>query len=957
MEDGLGLMQKILATNKALKARGKPKKTSKLCFVELKRSSETGQRIYKPKRQKRNTEHKKSRSNSTEFVNEELAGLDQQHFDADVNDSSMNDNICDDEPPTLNSISSWLETLMKYSKSKKKKKKSWFDRTQSCQQDWDMVREGIWRLMQAREVVNDVCALCCDRKCDVRCLDCLKSLCYVCDDVFHLSHPLHDRFSSAGRPIDVLECLDENKEITTTVRYPSLICSCSVCGSGNISKVPKDEYCIVITLKGRFDLHKYIIKCIDCDAQTDPFTIGVLLTSGFWPGNPKSLNYLFKEEVFQLWDNFRKFMPGSSERAFLKSLNAISDDNCRKATINPTNFSMAFREWCLWLDQKDLIQSKDWMECPACYPHPHSCHVDGNSKLYRYKRGLRQRESFYGGRFVIPNESVSKFIDRLYNDKSKKENSNSICGGVWSAAQNASRKMAKLDETGLEVATCRHVLAQKALNMFRGEVFGYPYFLIKECMIKNGTNFCFADVMCKLWPFIVRDDASIKTKIKPALSIMHAKGHSIDCQVVWSGEWLDGTGRSTGEETEQLFSYLSRFGNSTKYQLPEKREETLTEAVLHWNKTKVKKLVSDLAKRYYKNEENLKAIGKLPDEYSADLIIKWKEEIQEDASGLKKRVVRQLSDTEKLVLLVEKLHAPFNFHLAVNKMSFPKKIDYGKVYRLLEFDKSDQLRELDRLANKFTSEDLLEAHRSLSQEILLPLIKTMLEKSRIEKIMLNAQVGEKDTSKKRKTVRSKLATLKSKEGEMINDYLVLIGETNGSTKDQLEQGILPWLDDSSSSEAVKRRITVEKYLKKQRFLEEKKIIIHEMRNAIDFMEGKIKKLMQEYKETATNTGTASNQDTESTNLNPDILTIKSRQGEKVLKEQGAEYYRREFESAIRTFLPIIEPTGIHDFESLMDFGTESNDFDEKDIAMNSSDFEDDEEESDSEEYHLSRVEN
>ncbi len=91
--------------------------------------------------------------------------------------------------------------------------------------------------------------------------------------------------------------------------------------------------------------------------------------------------------------------------------------------------------------------------------------------------------------------------------------------------------MAKLDETGLEVATCRHVTAQKALNMFRGEVFGYPYFLINKFMIPNRTKFCFADVMCKLWPFMVRDDASIQAAIKPALSIMHAKGHSLDCQV------------------------------------------------------------------------------------------------------------------------------------------------------------------------------------------------------------------------------------------------------------------------------------------------------------------------------------------------------------------------------------------------------------------------------------------
>uniref|UniRef100_A0A7M5UXB5 CxC3 like cysteine cluster domain-containing protein n=1 Tax=Clytia hemisphaerica TaxID=252671 RepID=A0A7M5UXB5_9CNID len=475
-------------------------------------------------------------------------------------------------------MNSWLETLLNFVKTKKKKK-SWFERSRSCQEDWDLLRKNIWRTMQAREVLDEHCNVCCDRLGDLYCMDCHKSFCHVCDDVFHLANPFHDRLSS-GRYLDVLECLDEKKEIIPTVRYPPLKCVCSVCGSKEVTKIATDEYCIVVTLKGRFDVNKYHLRCNECTSLTDPFTTSVLLSSGFWPGNPKSLNYLFKEEVFQLWDKFRKFMPGSSERAFLKSLNSISDDFCRKATINPTNFAMAFREWCLWLDQKDLIQSKDWMECPACHLRPHSSHVDGNVKLYRYKRGIRQRQSFYDGRFIIPNESVSKFIDRLYKNQSKKDNNDAICGGTWTAAQNVTRKMAKLDETGLEVATCRHVMAKKAINMFRGEVFGYPYFLIKESMIPNGTRFCFADVMCKLWPFMVRDDASIKESIKPALSIMHAKGHSIECQVVWSGEWLEGTGRSTGEETEQLFSYLSRFGNSTKYQLPESKYCSLSQIYL-----------------------------------------------------------------------------------------------------------------------------------------------------------------------------------------------------------------------------------------------------------------------------------------------------------------------------------------------------------------------------------------
>ena len=46
---------------------------------------------------------------------------------------------------------------------------------------------------------------------------------------------------------------------------------------------------------------------------------------------------------------------------------------------------------------------------------------------------------------------------------------------------------------------------------------------------------------------------------------------SIIKQVLWDGEWIEGSGRSTGEECEQVFSYLSRCSNTTKYQRPESK--------------------------------------------------------------------------------------------------------------------------------------------------------------------------------------------------------------------------------------------------------------------------------------------------------------------------------------------------------------------------------------------------
>lgn len=67
--------------------------------------------------------------------------------------------------------------------------------------------------------------------------------------------------------------------------------------------------------------------------------------------------------------------------------------------------------------------------------------------------------------------------------------------------------------------------------MKQGELFAYPLFLIKYFMVPNAVNIVFADVMCKLYKFIERTEPDVAKCIKGALSVMHAKGHSIDCQV------------------------------------------------------------------------------------------------------------------------------------------------------------------------------------------------------------------------------------------------------------------------------------------------------------------------------------------------------------------------------------------------------------------------------------------
>ena len=79
-----------------------------------------------------------------------------------------------------------------------------------------------------------------------------------------------------------------------------------------------------ILILGRFELMKYHIVCANCSIKQNPFTLKNILQSGFWPCSPNTFNCLVHVQTFILWDQFRKQMPGSSEKSFLESLNALT---------------------------------------------------------------------------------------------------------------------------------------------------------------------------------------------------------------------------------------------------------------------------------------------------------------------------------------------------------------------------------------------------------------------------------------------------------------------------------------------------------------------------------------------------------------------------------------------------------------------------------------------------------
>lgn len=75
------------------------------------------------------------------------------------------------------------------------------------------------------------------------------------------------------------------------------------------------------------------------------------------------------------------------------------------------------------------------------------------------------------------------------------------------------------------------MIAQRAVNMFYGEVYGYAHYIQITDMVPRKVSFFWEDVACKYWPWLTKKDQKTASSMKPALSVMHGKAHSWSCQV------------------------------------------------------------------------------------------------------------------------------------------------------------------------------------------------------------------------------------------------------------------------------------------------------------------------------------------------------------------------------------------------------------------------------------------
>jgi len=226
-----------------------------------------------------------------------------------------------------------LEKLNASTKLKKRKKVPWGKREESNIENWEEIRCKIADVLIECETLKKNCDNCQAEKAVIRCTSCVQAFCFQCDINIHMNDPFHDRISyenGFGLPLSCCESLDENFAIQNQEKIIKFSYDCcTVCSSTLKEIVPTKESCVVLNIKGRFDINKYIYVCSSCGSKYDPFNLKCILKSNYWPGTPSSISLIIDVELFRMWDLLRKRSPGIAENCFLQSLGDYSKLNNR----------------------------------------------------------------------------------------------------------------------------------------------------------------------------------------------------------------------------------------------------------------------------------------------------------------------------------------------------------------------------------------------------------------------------------------------------------------------------------------------------------------------------------------------------------------------------------------------------------------------------------------------------
>ncbi|KAJ8337429.1 hypothetical protein SKAU_G00386490 [Synaphobranchus kaupii] len=508
------------------------------------------------------------------------------------------------------------------------------------------------------------CQHCSSQEGVIRCRECLprQYLCTDCDLSVHKLYVLHNResvfdgFFNAIPPTSAV-VRDEHGQhqlceqaCLLPTNLPESIC---VCNHPNLS-LTAGKPVTLVTINGRYDLCLPSLCCQSCQKSWTPEVVD-LLACNYWPATV-SCQTIYMLDVFASFADMKVMAPALSRQAFIKLLEQRSIRCGRGGSICGDSFQKSYLKYRYCQFEVDKLCRVAHFVCPACIPDMLAVSADGNRKHYRFKKSKGTDEkAFFEGLFLVKDEEVSSFVDKIRSQMKSRPGS-AVCGtSTWTAARESSQKSsAKVDEEGLEITVCRHCLLLKGLNMYRGEIYAYPMFLQQEMARTRNVSFFCTDIACRYWPYLERMVEKVPelqdlTKMKPFLSVMHAKAHTWKCEVKWGGRNQVGAGTTIGEEVEQTNSFLSRTVEM------EKTEAASLEALreeLHCTSVMVQQWVSDVQQSALRERgevaDSQEELQKTIEELSASLQ-RQKHDLyrQSDSCTKRQRTRRKITDLKR----------------------------------------------------------------------------------------------------------------------------------------------------------------------------------------------------------------------------------------------------------------------------------------------------------------------
>ncbi|XP_035665583.1 uncharacterized protein LOC118408831 [Branchiostoma floridae] len=344
------------------------------------------------------------------------------------------------------------------------------------------------------------------------------------------------------------------------------------------------------------------IDVVVCSCESE---LSTLLQLGLWGASPTKPQTAFAVALLE-WQCVLSMVSHVSVEAFCQAVRWKNNLTLsEKKTLYRALTGESIAEYQHYRDRMRSLQDlspllDDNTSCPACpkADGEQIVAIDANFGLVRKaSSGVSSAPPLQGTSMFLDDKEVKEFLSE-YSDEAKppEDCSNFKAGNcLRSKAQQK-----KLDVTGVFGGVCRHDIPLKFANMFHGERFGYPVYLIKtlldEASARNNRLRVIYDVACSLTAHLTNSEhdgslplrlAMETRKLSLAVDVFHSYGHQSLCQIKYSTRRLNGYGLTDGEGSERLWSSLRPFARMTKEMSPDHRVDKLTDAVKHFAMCKV----------------------------------------------------------------------------------------------------------------------------------------------------------------------------------------------------------------------------------------------------------------------------------------------------------------------------------------------------------------------------------